>query len=149
MNNIELTFAKETTDKLCEHPFLELFFTTPVDPERDSVPDYFDKIKKPMDLGTVRDKLKSQQYNTTEEWKNDIMLIWDNALTYHADKKNMVLEIAQYAKHKSEKLLALIPKSQEDVWFLRVQRATKKINKIIASAAPPDTIASRLDQNKI
>ena len=149
MNNIELTFAKETTDKLYDHPIISIFFNLPVDPERENVPDYFDVIKNPMDLGTVKDKLKSQQYNSVEEWKADIELIWNNAITYHGDKKNVVLEIAYYGKNKTDKLLALIPKSQEDVWFLKMQKVCKKINKIIASAAAPDTIAARLDHNKI
>ncbi|KAH0785123.1 Bromodomain containing protein [Histomonas meleagridis] len=54
-------------------------FAQPVDPERDRVPNYFQIVKNPMDLGTVRKKLVSDQYPTVAKWKEDVELIWSNS----------------------------------------------------------------------
>ena len=40
-----------------------VWFREPVDPEKENIPDYFDVIKTPMDLGTIRKKLQSGSYS--------------------------------------------------------------------------------------
>ena len=149
MNNIELTFAKETTDKLYDHELAKTFFSKPVDPINDGVIDYLDVISHPMDFGTIKEKLKSDEYKSAEEWKADVMLVWDNAIKYHKDKRNGLYPIAVYFKNKCEKMLALIPKSQADTWFLKVQKANKRITNLLSSSSSPDTIAPRNPQNAI
>lgn len=44
-------------------------------------PDYYDVIKKPMDLGTIGKKL--HLYRSIEDLKADLDLIWNNCLTYN------------------------------------------------------------------
>ena len=39
-------------------------FKEPVDPVKEQIPDYFEVIKRPMDLGTIRTKLAEGQYET-------------------------------------------------------------------------------------
>jgi len=39
------------------------WFKKPVDPVADGVPNYFTFIKKPMDLGTMKQKLSLHQYS--------------------------------------------------------------------------------------
>ncbi|EHK22279.1 uncharacterized protein TRIVIDRAFT_191105 [Trichoderma virens Gv29-8] len=57
-------------------------FREPVDPVEDGVPDYFDKVKRPMDLSTVKQKMDQKQYTTEEEFLNDVRQIFDNCFTY-------------------------------------------------------------------
>jgi len=40
-------------------------FLQPVDPIKLNLPDYLEKIKYPMDLGTIQTKLNSLRYKTT------------------------------------------------------------------------------------
>ncbi|KAL6122374.1 spt7 [Nucleospora cyclopteri] len=47
------------------------------------VPNYYDIIKNPMDLGTMGQKL--HLYRTLEEFKADLDLIWSNCLYYNAN----------------------------------------------------------------
>lgn len=58
-------------------------FNSPVDPVALSLPDYFAVIKTPMDLGTVRKRLHSYEYNTRRECAEDIRLCLRNAMTYN------------------------------------------------------------------
>ncbi|ORX74066.1 Bromodomain-domain-containing protein [Linderina pennispora] len=57
-------------------------FMAPVDPVKQNVPTYFDIIKKPMDLGTIRKKLDRQKYRTAEEFRDDVQLVLHNCFLY-------------------------------------------------------------------
>nr|CAB3489301.1 unnamed protein product [Digitaria exilis] len=69
-------------------------FNTPVDPVLFGIPDYFDVIRHPMDLGTVKKKLTSKQYRSTTEFAADVRLTFSNAMKYNPPG-NHVHEIAK------------------------------------------------------
>lgn len=50
---------------------------------RRDVPDYYDVIRRPMDLGKIRGKLSSMEYRTTKEFVADIYLIFQNCSVYN------------------------------------------------------------------
>ncbi|XP_039689022.1 transcription factor GTE7 isoform X2 [Medicago truncatula] len=58
-------------------------FSSPVDPVALNLHDYFDIIKHPMDLGTVKSKLAKNAYSTPAEFADDVKLTFKNALTYN------------------------------------------------------------------
>lgn len=72
-------------------------------------PNYGLIIKKPMDLNTVMKKLKNLQYNSKQEFVDDIMLIWTNCLTYNSDPKHFLRVHAIAMQKKSLKLIPHIP----------------------------------------
>lgn len=72
-------------------------------------PNYGLIIKKPMDLNTVMKKLKNLQYNSKQEFVDDIMLIWSNCLTYNADPKHFLRVHALAMQKKALKLVPHIP----------------------------------------
>ncbi|KAL2131262.1 hypothetical protein VTI74DRAFT_5317 [Chaetomium olivicolor] len=57
-------------------------FKDPVDPERDGVPDYFDVVKKPMDLSTMKAKMDRREYADENEFLADMNQIFTNCYTY-------------------------------------------------------------------
>ena len=77
-------------------------FNCPVDPVELGLPDYFDIIKKPMDLGTVQKKLDSDVYHSIDEFASDVRLTFDNATTYCADDGSPVGNIAKELKTRFE-----------------------------------------------
>jgi hypothetical protein len=64
-------------------------FEEPVDPKALKLGDYKKIVKKPMDLGTVRNKLEEEKYNeietSGEEFYSDVVLTFDNALRYNPE----------------------------------------------------------------
>jgi len=46
------------------------------------VADYFEKVKRPMDLSTVKEKMDGKQYATEEEFLGDVRQIFDNCFIY-------------------------------------------------------------------
>lgn len=74
-------------------------FNTPVDPVELGLPDYFDIIKKPMDLGTVNKKLDSGMYHFIEDFAAEVNLTFDNAMTYN-EEHSVVYDMAKELKAK-------------------------------------------------
>lgn len=60
------------------HPFRQ-----PVDPQALGIPDYFDIVRKPMDLSTIKKKLDLGQYSDPWEYVDDVWLMFDNAWLYN------------------------------------------------------------------
>lgn len=58
-------------------------FNKPVDVVALKIPDYFNVIKNPMDLGTIKEKLSSGKYSTPLEFLADVRLTFSNAMTYN------------------------------------------------------------------
>lgn len=76
-------FLRDIVSKLWrEKKFI--IFTKPVD--IDEVPDYYDIVKKPMDLSTVMSNIDLHKYNTAASFLDDIFLICCNALEYNPDR---------------------------------------------------------------
>ena len=65
-------------------------FYKPVDAEALGLHDYHTIIKKPMDLGTVKEKMDNRQYSTAEAFANDVRLIFQNCYIYNPDTHDVV-----------------------------------------------------------
>lgn len=68
---LDQLFAKDTQE----------IFTEPVDIEE--VPDYNEVVTNPMDLGTMRNKLREGQYQSLDDMENDFQLMIQNCLAYN------------------------------------------------------------------
>jgi len=74
-------------------------FNCPVDPVELGLPDYFEVIKKPMDLGTIQKKLENGGYHSIKEFEDMVHLTFDNAMTYN-DNGSVVYGMAKELKTK-------------------------------------------------
>lgn len=57
-------------------------FRHPVDPLVENMPNYFDVVKKPMDLTTISQKVHSGEYTEGKEFEKDIRQIHKNCYEY-------------------------------------------------------------------
>ncbi|KAK4449899.1 Bromodomain-containing protein [Podospora aff. communis PSN243] len=64
-------------------------FKQPVNPVADGVPDYLDKVKKPMDLGTMKAKMDRKEYRDESEFLADMNQMFTNCYTYWNKKDPM------------------------------------------------------------
>jgi hypothetical protein len=69
--------------KLMSHPRNGDIFNHPVDPVALGLRDYFQRIPRPMDLGTMRCHLLQGDYHSIEECADDVNLVFNNAITYN------------------------------------------------------------------
>ncbi|GMI68347.1 bromodomain and extraterminal domain protein 9, Global Transcription Factor Group E 9 [Hibiscus trionum] len=68
--------------RLMRHQF-GWVFNEPVDVVKLNIPDYFNVIKHPMDLGTIKKKIDSGGYASPWEFYDDARLTFSNAMTYN------------------------------------------------------------------
>ncbi|CDY44660.1 BnaA08g06800D [Brassica napus] len=77
-------------------------FLKPV--SKKDAPDYFDIVKRPMDLSTIRDKVRKIEYRNREQFRHDVWQIQLNAHLYNNNGRNpgippladQLLEICDY-----------------------------------------------------
>jgi len=74
-------------------------FNCPVDPVELGLPDYFEVIKKPMDLGTIHKKIDNGAYHSIVDFEVDVNLTFDNAMAYN-EEGTVVYDMAKELKEK-------------------------------------------------
>jgi E1A/CREB-binding protein len=76
-------------------------FNAPVDPVELGLPDYFEVVKKPMDLGTIRKKLENGVYTQISVFGEHVNLTFDNAMLYNPEG-SVVYKMAKDMKAEFE-----------------------------------------------
>ncbi|KAK8128339.1 hypothetical protein PG984_009447 [Apiospora sp. TS-2023a] len=89
-------------------------FKQAVNPVEDGVPDYLEKVTKPMDLGTIKDKMDRGQYKGDEEFVSDVRQIFTNCFTYWTDKDPMWATCEKFQKTFEEKYSGM------EKWILKM-----------------------------
>ncbi|XP_040054562.2 bromodomain adjacent to zinc finger domain protein 1A isoform X2 [Gasterosteus aculeatus] len=81
----ELSACEQLTVGLVRHedswPFMKLV-------SRTQVPDYYDIVKKPIALSTIREKVNNCEYQTAGEFVSDVDLMFSNCLQYNPRHTN-------------------------------------------------------------
>uniref|UniRef100_A0A671PIA4 RING-type E3 ubiquitin transferase n=1 Tax=Sinocyclocheilus anshuiensis TaxID=1608454 RepID=A0A671PIA4_9TELE len=118
----------------CERLLLRLYcnelstdFQEPVTPS--SMPEYSEIIKTPMDLSVIRSKLAVRNYKSTEDFVEDVRLIFKNCATFHKEDTEMASVGANLESYFEEQLKLLYP----DRTFPGVKEEA------VASLCPDDT----------
>lgn len=78
-------------------------FNKPVDAKALGLHDYFDIIKHPMDLGTIKSRLSKNWYKTPREFAEDVRLTFHNAMTYNPKGQDVYLMADQLLQLFEEK----------------------------------------------
>ena len=92
-------------------------FGTPVDPVLYNLPDYFDIIKRPMDLGTIRRNIDTGLYRDASQLLADLNLTFDNAMLYNP-KGTEIYTVAQQTKKQMEQKIKEITLCDSPFYFL-------------------------------
>jgi hypothetical protein len=85
--------ARPIIQKLYLHQKNGGVFNKPVDPVALNLPTYFDRVKQPMDLGTVRNRLHIGHYDSLESCFQDVRLVFENAINFNG-KEHFVAKVA-------------------------------------------------------
>ncbi|CAM9233657.1 unnamed protein product [Lampetra planeri] len=82
--------AKVVLKALWKHQFAWPFHT-PVDTVKLNLPDYYEIIKNPMDMGTIKKRLESNYYWTAVECIQDFSTMFTNCYIYNRPSDDIVL----------------------------------------------------------
>ncbi|CAM6088210.1 unnamed protein product [Calypogeia fissa] len=107
------TVLRQITQHKWAWPFME-----PVDVQGLGLNDYYEIIKKPMDLGTIRDRMEIKDgtgYKHVQEICDDIRLVFSNAMKYNPAGSDVHIMAKALSEKFEEKWKAVLePKLQEE-----------------------------------
>ncbi|KAM9793067.1 bromodomain-containing protein 4-like [Neosynchiropus ocellatus] len=89
-------------------------FYKPVDVKSLGLHDYYDIIKHPMDLSTIKKKLDNRQYRDAQEFAADVRLMFSNCYKYNPPDHDVV-SMARKLQDVFEMRFAKMPDEPEDV----------------------------------
>ncbi|WVF72103.1 hypothetical protein IAT40_006915 [Kwoniella sp. CBS 6097] len=75
-------------------------FQKPVS-KRDA-PDYYEVIKRPMDLTSVLRNVKARKYKSKADFESDLNLIWSNCFEYNSQETHPIRAAARFMKQKAD-----------------------------------------------
>eukprot|EP00252_Welwitschia_mirabilis_P025035 TRINITY_DN7671_c0_g2_i1.p1 TRINITY_DN7671_c0_g2~~TRINITY_DN7671_c0_g2_i1.p1 ORF type:complete len:910 (-),score=273.09 TRINITY_DN7671_c0_g2_i1:349-2721(-) len=90
-------------DRMRNRTEISYLFLKPV--TKKEAPDYFQYIKHPMDLSTIRQKVKRLDYKSRNEFRNDVLLITYNAHTYNENRNPGIPPLADQLLQLCDSLL--------------------------------------------
>eukprot|EP01032_Pedospumella_encystans_P012332 gene12332-14275_t len=130
-------------EELLQVPGAELVFGQPVDPAALGLPNYFDVIKHPMDLGTVRQTLQMRHYKDVQDLLSDVQQTFANAMIYNrvgTEVFNLAKKLRMMFNEKSRKPRFELSAKLEE---LRAQREARAAPQSVSSMAVTSVTAVR------
>ena len=124
LNEDELEQCIKITNDLYDSIY-SFSLRSPPDPSDENTADFLKSTEKPMDLEAILENLKNNVYKTMNEWKDDMNLVFDNAINYY-NTKSIQYSNALKMKRKFEKYEKLFNKSEEELWIIKTERLCKK-----------------------
>ncbi|KAJ9049335.1 hypothetical protein DSO57_1025642 [Entomophthora muscae] len=116
------------------------YFTQPVTIEQ--APDYLQYIKNPMDLGTLSKLINTHQVVTLDDFKDKVMLIYNNCMLYNSES-TVYFKAAVRHKKRATNLLAIITEALKSSPALTLEEVARRFDadKCFAEACipPPST----------
>ena len=103
-------------------------FLRPVD--REEVNDYYEVIKKPMDLTTMMTKTDSGQYVSIKQFLSDIDLIADNALEYNPISDPQSLKVRHRACAFRDLALSMVKNEIDSEFEEQCDQSLKSFNSL-------------------
>ena len=110
-----LKFCKELCKELlsAKHKDYAWPFYLPVDPVALSLPDYFQVIKRPMDMGTIKAKIDAKAYKNSQEFAGDVRLMFSNCYRYNPPDHE-VTKMGRKLQEEFEFAFARCPEDPEE-----------------------------------
>ena len=109
-----LRVARPLLSRIMAHTLNRGLFNEPVDPDNLSLPDYRRIVNVPMDLGTVKGKLLSMQYDEMEPFISDVRRCFANARLYNPCSNHVHKAAAAMSDEFEDELQKLAKKLSRD-----------------------------------
>lgn len=124
-NTNQLNFLSKTVLKtVWKHNFAWPFHQ-PVDTAKLNLPDYFDIIKQPMDMGTIKKRLENNYYWSAKECIQDFNTMFTNCYVYNKPGEDVVV-MAQALEKIFLSKVQLMPKEEVELEPLPPKSGKKK-----------------------
>lgn len=122
--------CENITEELVKNPLSMLFLRPFKSADKTMMANYMAKIKEPMDLSLVTKKLKSGSYNNYLEWKEDMLLIFQNAINFN-QVTSLLGGISIYLKKKFLQRIEEIEIANIRTYEDKLIKASKKLGNLL------------------
>lgn len=130
---------------------ISVFFNKTTPNYQQTHPKEFDSnTTEPMDLSTVRDNLRNEQYDTVLKWGHDMRLIFYNSLAFFEPGNPMYL-MAEELQKWFEKRYMNFPRTSHEEWQMKLRKTRKLVKKLIENAPsmdPPEIVRNENASNE-
>jgi hypothetical protein len=126
--------CKEIVEKLLTYRTSSIF-AEPVDPQLDNCPDYFEVIAHPMDLGQVLSNIEQNKYDSFHEFRADMELIWENAITYNG-AESLIAMLAEQLHSWFEAIVKDMTDNEVGDWFRKLSHLKTAVESLEKLANP-------------
>ncbi|CAK9191048.1 unnamed protein product [Sphagnum troendelagicum] len=109
--------------KIMSHKYAWVF-NEPVDAAKQGLHDYHKVIQKPMDLGTVRDRLAKGLYSSLNSFADDVRLTFANAMTYNPQGHDVYVMAQVLAGLFNDRWKDIVKKLEEEKLKIKVEEET-------------------------
>jgi len=94
---------------------------------------YTDVIRKPMWLKSVKSRIERQVYTNYDDFKKDMCLIFDNAITFNGEG-DIYSNIAKYCKNEFKKEFKEFNITAEEKWMRNVTKCLRSLTVLATSS---------------
>lgn len=138
----QLQFVKNVLiEKLWDHEH-SWPFQQPVDAVALNIPDYYDVILYPIDLGTIKEKLEKEQYISAKEAIHDISLMLLNCIMYNNHKDDVVIMARNLLQILTTELQAMNETVTEKPLGKMVETVEQSTSLSFGHSADPENISA-------
>ncbi|ORX88041.1 hypothetical protein K493DRAFT_411109 [Basidiobolus meristosporus CBS 931.73] len=96
-------------------------------PSREDYPDYYDTISEPIALDMIKEKIDQKEYNSLDEFKSDMDLMFDNAKQYNTKGSQVYKDAVTLQKMASKDIANIKATLNKEAR----EKATPKLPKIV------------------
>ncbi|EAX91563.1 Bromodomain containing protein [Trichomonas vaginalis G3] len=132
MEQEDLNYVQGIMDDLIKRPCAQPFMQ-PMSPDDEDAPNYYIKIRRPMDLGTIQGKILTNKYKSFSDWEKDLNLIWTNAERFYGKNHNITCMGQELKKYYNKILDKELPQTMRE-WVTEVANLQKKLDSIVKQA---------------
>ncbi|WZZ44288.1 hypothetical protein YC2023_040547 [Brassica napus] len=136
-------------DRVWSHK-LGVAFRNPVDPVLLNIPDYFTVVKHPMDLGTIRSRLRAGEYSSPLEFAADVRLTFSNSMAYNPPGNQyhkMARDLSAYFESRWKIIERKLPVVEPPVMSLTSSASLEF--EVPCNVAPPRKITAAVNEGKL
>ncbi|KAI1147163.1 hypothetical protein F4825DRAFT_471779 [Nemania diffusa] len=125
-----------------KHYAINQWFLTAVDPVALNIPNYFNIIKKPMDLTAMTEKNYDGEYKTTKDLEKDMRLIVHNSVMFNGDAHDVTNQARQLEQLLKSQLTG------KDKWMERHYPSAAPSATHASAASPERSISESEDESE-
>ncbi|KAK8852461.1 hypothetical protein M9Y10_017437 [Tritrichomonas musculus] len=117
-------------DKPCAKPFVN-----PIDDKEEGCELYYKRIKSPIFLSTIQEKLLTNEYSSLDDIKHDISVIIKNTERFFG-KNNYQSSMAHEMEKQFSRLIEKEEYNDQKVWITKIAELQERVENIIQNAPP-------------